>query len=371
MLDSVCFLPQLMKRFFTILPLLAFAVLVSSCGSKPVPVTDTQIPVDTQSGAALSSSGAAVVTSTRNVSYVGTLGELGSSIYQEGTHRLTLSDGQFILLQSTDQNLSLNAYLGKQVEVRGSVQPTVEGNAEIMHVEEVTVLEASSGSESSSASSKNTTCGGIAGLPCPSGLTCVDDPSDHCDPNAGGADCSGICVMKADVSSSSKTSSSVKTLSSSLASIPAVSSSLASDTLSSDSSAGILEAQIVLMAKQKYDSDALWTQKYCSSHTSFCIPAHKNWYFKSFGATTSNLWHVEFSIAAVEELHTGSIVLNLVSGTTNSMDAKDGQVKTEGNDVVGFKDWTNGTHFELIADARLREAVTYMLSHITEYTSAE
>jgi hypothetical protein len=37
-------------------------------------------------------------------------------------------------------------------------------------------------------------CGGIAGIPCPEGLVCVDDPSDDCDPNQGGADCGGICV---------------------------------------------------------------------------------------------------------------------------------------------------------------------------------
>jgi hypothetical protein len=37
-------------------------------------------------------------------------------------------------------------------------------------------------------------CGGIAGFPCPEGQTCVDDPSDDCDPANGGADCGGICV---------------------------------------------------------------------------------------------------------------------------------------------------------------------------------
>jgi len=36
-------------------------------------------------------------------------------------------------------------------------------------------------------------CGGIAGLQCPGQGTCVDDPSDECDPEAGNADCIGLC----------------------------------------------------------------------------------------------------------------------------------------------------------------------------------
>ena len=38
-------------------------------------------------------------------------------------------------------------------------------------------------------------CGGIAGLPCPTGMACVDWPGDDCDPAAGGADCIGMCVV--------------------------------------------------------------------------------------------------------------------------------------------------------------------------------
>ncbi|HEY5959520.1 MAG TPA: hypothetical protein VIV60_23345 [Polyangiaceae bacterium] len=37
-------------------------------------------------------------------------------------------------------------------------------------------------------------CGGIAGLKCPTGFECVDDPRDDCSPCRGGADCGGICV---------------------------------------------------------------------------------------------------------------------------------------------------------------------------------
>ncbi|HYD48454.1 MAG TPA: hypothetical protein VEB21_08910, partial [Terriglobales bacterium] len=39
-------------------------------------------------------------------------------------------------------------------------------------------------------------CGGIAGIPCRDGFECIDDPADDCDPNAGGADCGGVCVPR-------------------------------------------------------------------------------------------------------------------------------------------------------------------------------
>lgn len=39
-------------------------------------------------------------------------------------------------------------------------------------------------------------CGGITGTPCPAGFVCVDDPRDNCNPQQGGADCSGICRRK-------------------------------------------------------------------------------------------------------------------------------------------------------------------------------
>jgi hypothetical protein len=37
-------------------------------------------------------------------------------------------------------------------------------------------------------------CGGFAGLRCPNDMTCVDDPTDNCDPLNGGADCIGVCI---------------------------------------------------------------------------------------------------------------------------------------------------------------------------------
>ncbi|KAK2002724.1 hypothetical protein LX36DRAFT_707557 [Colletotrichum falcatum] len=37
-------------------------------------------------------------------------------------------------------------------------------------------------------------CGGIAGIKCPKGKFCVDDPRDDCSQKTGGADCAGICL---------------------------------------------------------------------------------------------------------------------------------------------------------------------------------
>ncbi|CAN5882786.1 hypothetical protein BH20PSE1_BH20PSE1_22770 [soil metagenome] len=36
-------------------------------------------------------------------------------------------------------------------------------------------------------------CEGITELQCPAGQTCIDDPSDTCDLQTGGAVCQGIC----------------------------------------------------------------------------------------------------------------------------------------------------------------------------------
>jgi hypothetical protein len=42
--------------------------------------------------------------------------------------------------------------------------------------------------------SNKLTCGGILGTQCPGGMQCIDFPGDGCNPNAGGADCLGMCV---------------------------------------------------------------------------------------------------------------------------------------------------------------------------------
>lgn len=282
---------------------------------------------------------------TRNVSYTGVIDLLGISIEQQGTHRLTLSDGQFLVVESTDVSLDLDAYIGMSVEVRGSVEPTVEAGGMLLRAEEVTVLDAagsSASSESSTSSSSESTSS-----------------------------------SSTSTSSSSSSSSAPSVISSSVSAAPASVSPSASSVSSAaisgsaGANAGASEQHTVLMAKQQYSDASLWTQQYCTTHIAFCVPVHKNWYFKSFGATTSNRWHVEFGMEEIDGLGDGAILLNLVAGSSASMNASDGEIKTQGNDIVAFKDWNDGTHFEIIADARLQEAVSYMLARVSPYTPAE
>jgi len=369
-----------MRRYlFVTLSILAGLTVVFAAYSYRINTSPKQPPGDSGSVVFSADSSSLSPLSTRNVSYIGTIEKIEISIYQQGTHQMTLPDGSLLLLKSNDANLDMDTYLGKRVEVRGAVQPTAQGNALAMSVEEVTLIEDSS--ESGDASARSfAICGGITGIRCKPGFECIDDPSDSCDPEKGGADCSGICipVSTGSLSSSPKSgpaavssSKSSEKTSLSVSSVPVASSRSPESSSSSAAGANTNEQQIVALMNQRYDDQSLWTQSYCTSHIAFCIPVHKNWYFKSFGATTSNLWHVEFGIATIDTLNQGAVVLSLVSGASDSAGGADGQIKIQGNDIVGYKDWTDGNHFELIADSRLRAPVTYMLSHITPYNPGD
>ena len=116
-----------MKRFL----LVSLALLpLAACSWSPA-----QAPVD--DGEQASS-----VAETKNVIYRGRLLPLGASIYMEGTHRLELEDGRFILLES--DGLLLDEYANLDVEVFGATRPTVEGGGIVMRVERVAELADSS-----------------------------------------------------------------------------------------------------------------------------------------------------------------------------------------------------------------------------------
>ena len=97
------------------------------------------------------------------------------------------------------------------------------------------------------------------------------------------------------------------------------------------------------------------------------MPVHKNWWFKSFGNTSSQLWHVEMSNAPVESLGDGIIVVNVKDKALDEVGVANKTVRTEGDRVVGYRVWNDNTHFEISAPAGLDDPVLYMVQHITEH----
>ena len=257
---------------------------------------------------------------TEDVTYEGTLEPAGISIYMEGSHRLMLLGNDFLLLESED--VDLEAYEGELVSVFGDVRPTVEAGGQIMTVERIERLNQEESSASSSSEEEESS--------------------------------SSVSVVTSSVQAS-------------------VVSSAASSVVSSVavSSAGIgatdaVQARAALMAKDD-TSPSLWTQQYCTSHIGFCIPVHKNWWFKSFGTTTNYLWHVEMGPEELQNLGDGPLVLNLLSGSLEAKDVADGAVVTQGDYVVGYRAWTDNRHFEISGPANLKTAVTYMTKSLATY----
>ncbi|MCB9808502.1 hypothetical protein H6770_04590 [Candidatus Peribacteria bacterium] len=263
------------------------------------------------------------VRETQNVTYIGTLQPAGISIYQQGSHRLVLPGGKFILLES--DALDLNGYVNEEVQVFGALRPTIEAGGMIMRVERIELTEQEESSSSSSVDEE------VAEVKEVEQETEVVEESS-----------SSEMSMLEEVSSSSSEESSSQ---------------------SSEPSAAFLE-NLEIMSRQDFSPEG-WTQEYCSSHVGFCIPVHRNFWFKSFGATDNVLWHVEFSAAPVERLSEGPISLELRAGSKAELD---GTVEEVNGIVVAYKEWTFGRHFVISSDKSLETAVRYMMSHITEYT---
>lgn len=304
---------------------LAAVLLLSACSWFGGTSTD-----DT-GDAASSASSESSVRETQNVSYQGVIEALGPGVFMQGTHQLRLSDGRVVLLESRD--IDLNRYLNKRAGVFGATRPTVEGGGIIMRVEEVIVLEEESssvqGSERSSVTGEASSEALASATPASSAAAVQNTPA---------------VVVPAGTSSS-------------MMSVPSAPSQ-------NDPVPPAMSARAGAMAKDKMDPTN-WTQRYCTSHIGFCVPVHRNWWFKSFGTTTSSLWHVEVSNAEIQNLGEGVIIIRLLSGNVASRKATDGQVRIQGNWAMGFKEWGQNEHFEIMAPANLRAAVEYMTGRLT------
>lgn len=308
-----------MKRFAAVSLLLVPLAACSLWGTTP-PVEDPEVIVTERP-------------ETKNVIYRGTLQSLGASIYMEGTHRLQLEDGRFVLLESGGP--ILDDYLNEEVEVFGTTRATIEGSAIIMRVENVAELAAPSSAPIAEASS------------------------------------SSIAVESSSVAAMMPASSAAMVLASSRPVIvassiaPKPASSVAPVAASSASSVptanAALDARTKAMAKANM-AESNWTQQYCApSHLSFCFPVHKNWWYTSFGATSSSQWHVELSSEELVALGDGPISVVLVSGAAPG---PDGQVTVDGGTVTGIRAWSNNRHFVISAPAALEAAVRYITQEL-------
>lgn len=302
----------------------SLALLTAACSTPPIPSAPE--PTDTEEFSTSSAEEAAA--ETRNVSFIGIVQPVGITITMEGTHRLDLGDGRFILLAS--ESVDLNGYVGERAEATGSIRPTVEEGGTIMRVEQIRLIESSSSSA-------------IAAE------------------NASAADASQSSAIAAGAPASSAAASSKNPVASSVAVAPT--SSRASSALPpppADQS-----AQVKVMAKQNLAASN-WTQAYCAPPTAgFCLPIHRNWYFKSFGTQTQALWRVEVGPEAIESVGQGVITVILLSGDI-AEGVADGQVRAEGSMVTGYRAWTKNRHLRITAPGPLmRDAVTYITSHFT------
>ncbi len=307
-----------------------FAVIASvSLLAACTPATPTPIPSDDEG----SSSSARQASSVREeiASFQGIIEEAGISIYMQGSHRLRLANDGFLLLES--DNLNLDDFEGQEVEVYGTLRDTVESGGRIMNVSEVTVLSGDSSSSealSMSSISQAQTSSAVA------------------------------AQASSKVAVSSRSSVALSSVRSSVASSLQAASAQTASAASTDDA---MKARVQTMAGYNYAA-ANWSREYCSPNQGFCFPAHKNFYFKSFGATSSYLWHVEVSNAEIVNLGEGPISVNLHSGTVASKSATDRQVRDQGELTIGFIEWTDNKHFEVVGPVELKTAIAYITANL-------
>jgi hypothetical protein len=296
-------------------------LLLAACTQTPVIPDDTMGQVSSAS-----------VSTVEYASYQGTLETAGPSIYMEGTHRLTLADGRFLLL--TSENVNLDSYLDSEVEVYGAVSDTVESGGKIMQVVTITPLSDMSSSASSDAMS----------APMSSAASTEE-------------------MSSAMTSAAASTAMSAMPASKSAAASAKPASSATAMTPPPGEPDDAFTARVRAMAKENYAASN-WTREYCTQHHGYCLPIHKNFYFKSFGSTTSALWHVEMSNAEIDLLGDGPISVNLVAGAVSAANATDGEVKTQGATVIGYRAWKDGQHIEVAAPVELKAAVEVLTAGI-------
>lgn len=299
-----------------LLPLGLSLVLLSACS----------LFGGTTGGSSAQSSSEASLPETHNVSFRGTVEQSGSR------YLLRLHDGRSVELSS--DYLSLEEYIGLEIDAFGSVRPLSNDAGMAMRVESVTLLSAATSSssvpESSSSSSEDAMAGSFSS-----------------------AATAPVVSSKAQIPASSR------------ASVPSSSAAPAS-TAPVTTLSPAMDIKVKAMAKEDIAAGR-WTQQYCSSHIGFCVAVHKNWWFTSFGTAASALWHVEVSNGEIAGLGDGPLAVNLMTGSVETVGASDGAVVEKDGIVYAYRAWKDNTHFVVSAPAALRAAASYMAQSIASY----
>ncbi|MDP7069159.1 MAG: hypothetical protein QF815_01425 [Candidatus Peribacteraceae bacterium] len=285
------------------------------------------------------------VRETNNITYVGVVQPAGISIYQQGSHRLSLAGGKFVLLES--ESLDLNGYVNEKVQIFGALRPTIEAGGMIMRVERIELL-----TPKEEGDEDDTIEEIVEDLP--ANDEPVDEQEPVEEPIEEPIEEEVVDPVEEDV---------IEEVVDEEVVVEEEVIEEEEEEVPTEPTAEFVE-RIEVMARQDYGAEN-WAQQYCTSHIDFCAPVHRNWWFKSFGATNSALWHVEFSSEPIESLGEGPITLELMAG---SIGESDGSVELVDGNVVGYKEWTFGRHFRISADTGIEAAVRYMTENITEFT---
>ena len=336
-MSPLVFLP--MYKF--LLPLFALAILLTGCVSTSEPpqeeiIEEPEIIEDVVKEEP-------PIRETKDVQYTGIVRPAGISIYQEGSHRLLLPDGRFILLES--KTADLNGYVNEEVDITGALRPTVEAGGMIMRVEtislldspepEIAVVDAEEESADDSDDIDSPTNEEVVAEEDNQPIESEESAGEPVEPQEEDKDEEEVVEVEKEVEPR-----------------PVISEAL--------------QERINLMSKQNYSADQ-WTQEYCTAHKEFCFPVHRNWWYKSFGATSSALWHVEVSTSEIFDLWEGPIRIELFPAGVGSKQASDKEVRSEGTTLVGYRNWLDNTHFEISGDPSLEEAIRYITDMIGEY----
>lgn len=266
-----------------------------------------------------------------NVSLQGVVRKLEGAL---DSYILETPGGSSITLVNTT-GIDYSMYEWRQVEVSGALEESFDGKVRLLTVREITQLP----------SDEN-----------------VSSQSDILDPLV-----SSASSTMSSVSSSAASEETVVLVTSSKASSVAAS-SVAPSTSGGSSSALSEEMKARIQKMARVRGPETWTQQYCSSHIGVCFPVRSDYWYRSFGASTDTLWHVELNSEDILNLGDGPLSVDLVSSSV-APSVSDGAIVEQGDTVIGYRLWTNNRVFRVRAPAMLRSAVETITKGIAPYTA--